>query len=167
MTREITCCFTGPRPKNLPLGGDENSKEITELKEKLLSAVKDAYLDGYRFFISGMADGFDIFAAEAVLELKKSFPEIGLVCAFPCPSSRENRCSFWKRRVENIAEQSKIIVYVEKSHTAGCEHLRNIYMADSSFRIIGWYDGFSGGTAHCWEYAEQSGIETVNLFERG
>ena len=59
--KEITCCFTGPRPPRLPSCGNEASPEICELKERLFAAVKAAYAEGYRNFISGMAEGFDLF----------------------------------------------------------------------------------------------------------
>ena len=35
-------------------------------------------------FISGMAIGVDMIAAEIVLELKKDYPQITLECAIPC-----------------------------------------------------------------------------------
>lgn len=38
-------------------------------------------------------------------------------------------------------------------------------MVDNSSRIIGYYNGLSGGTAHCWNYALENGLETVNLYE--
>ena len=165
MTKEYTCCFTGPRSKNLPLGGDESTEEIAELKEKLYSAIEDAYAEGYRSFMSGMAEGFDIFAAEAVLRLKETRPDVSLVCVFPCPASRDCRNLRSKERLERIVSRASLIIYVENSYVTGCEHLRNIYMADNSCRIIGWYNGLSGGTAHCWNYALSAGLEMINLFE--
>lgn len=57
-----TCCFTGRRPEKL---GHEG-KEIGALLEMvILRAINDEYIS----FISGMARGADIWAAEVVLRL--------------------------------------------------------------------------------------------------
>lgn len=83
MNKETTCCFTGPRPKRLPMEGNEYSAEIAALKTEIRSAVFDAYYDGFRFFMSGMAEGFDLFAAEIVLEMKNEFEGIALISVLP------------------------------------------------------------------------------------
>ena len=57
------CCFTGHRPDKMTLG----EKEIKPMLEK---AIDEAIEDGYVTFITGMAMGVDIWAAEIVLERK-------------------------------------------------------------------------------------------------
>ena len=59
--RNKTCCFTGHRPEKL-------SVNTEFVKEQLKKAIKGAIADGYKIFISGMARGVDIWAAELVLE---------------------------------------------------------------------------------------------------
>ena len=58
------CCFTGHRPEKLSL----SENEVKHLLEK---AIDNAIADGYVTFITGMAKGTDIWAAEIVLEKKK------------------------------------------------------------------------------------------------
>lgn len=55
--RRYRCCFTGHRPEKLG---------VTEEKTKMLlsSAVDDAIEGGFSTFITGMARGFDLWAAE-------------------------------------------------------------------------------------------------------
>lgn len=161
--KEITCCFTGPRPPRLPADGDEASAEIIRLKEQLSDAVEQAYEEGYRGFISGMADGFDLFAAEAVIELKRYRPDAELFAAFPCEASPKNHNTENRLRIAEIMQNVSEAYFVCKEHIFGCELKRNVYMAENSSRIIGYYDGFSRGTAHCWHCAEEHGLELVNL----
>ena len=59
------CCFTGHRPEKLSL----SENEVKHLLEK---AIDNAIADGYVTFITGMAKGTDIWAAEIVLEKKKT-----------------------------------------------------------------------------------------------
>lgn len=54
------------------------------MKEKLKQLIKESISNGYLYFISGLALGFDIFAAEMVLEIKKEYPKIKLIAVLPC-----------------------------------------------------------------------------------
>ena len=62
--RKHRCCFTGHRPEKLSL----SENEVKPLLEK---AIDNAIADGYVTFITGMAKGTDIWAAEIVLEKKR------------------------------------------------------------------------------------------------
>ena len=60
--------------------------------------------EGVIHFISGMAQGVDMYAAEIVLELKKQDPQITLECAIPYerqavqwPEALRNRYFFHRR----------------------------------------------------------------------
>lgn len=70
------CCFTGHRPERLK----QSEKEITVLLE---TAIRAAISDGIVTYISGMARGVDIWAAEIVLRLRAEGEDIHLVCAIP------------------------------------------------------------------------------------
>ena len=80
-----SCAFTGHRPQNLPFGFREDDERCTALKEALkkqnISLITD---ENVTHFISGMALGVDMYAAEIVLELKKTYPGITLESAIPC-----------------------------------------------------------------------------------
>ena len=54
-----------------------------EADAALAETLRQLYAEGYRVFISGMAVGFDLAAAEAVLALREAYPEVRLVCAVP------------------------------------------------------------------------------------
>ncbi|MFR6448175.1 MAG: hypothetical protein ACLUO6_12150 [Ruminococcus sp.] len=68
------CCFTGHRPEKLSL----SENEVKHLLEK---AIDNAIADGYVTFITGMAKGTDIWAAEIVLEKKSGMT----LCASSVP----------------------------------------------------------------------------------
>ena len=165
MNKETTCCFTGPRRPRLPMEGNELSAEIAALKVNIRAAVSEAYYDGFRFFMNGMADGFDLFAAEIVLELKAELEDIALVAVLPYSEAYKNHSAAVKKRLESVIEKADAVISLSEKHIPGCEHSRNKYMVDNSSRIIGYYNGLSGGTAHCWNYAVENGLETVNLYE--
>lgn len=74
--RKRRVCFTGHRPEKLSLS------EL-EIKRKLQVEILEAINERYNVFITGMARGVDIWAAEVVLELKNKGHDIKLICAIP------------------------------------------------------------------------------------
>ena len=66
--KEKTCCFTGHTPKKL-----KGTEEY--IRECLLLQVTQAMEDGYDTFITVMARGVDLWAAEVVLNIKKKQPK--------------------------------------------------------------------------------------------
>ena len=57
-------CFTGHRPEKLRIPEEE-------VKQFLTTEIQKAINEGYITFLSGMARGIDIWAAEIVLDFKK------------------------------------------------------------------------------------------------
>ena len=125
MNPETTCCFTGPRPAKLPMNGNEFTPEILELKSKIRLAVIDSYDEGFRFFISGMAEGFDVFAAETVLELKNELPGISLVAALPYSGAPESHRKVVSNRIKKILSKTDFVISLSENYVPGCEHSRN------------------------------------------
>ena len=69
-------CFTGHRPEKL-----KQSESV--IVKALETAIKEAISDGKNVFISGMARGVDIWAAEIVLRLRNEGQNVKLICASP------------------------------------------------------------------------------------
>ena len=85
-----TCAFTGHRPKDL--GYPESDGRCVALKEKLRTLIiRMMEKEGVTHFISGMAQGVDMYAAGIVLELKEKYPQITLECAIPY----ERQAAYW------------------------------------------------------------------------
>ena len=127
MSRELTCCFTGHRPEKLPWGINEGDSRCVLLKKKLYDAVEAAYGEGIRHFICGMARGCDFYFAEAVLALRREYPDITLEAAIPCAGqsaswSLEHRTR-WSALVEQCDKKTVLQEYftmVMLVDTAAC-----------------------------------------------
>jgi len=76
--RKHRCCFTGHRPEKLTI----SEGQLTKLLE---AEIRRAIDSGHTTFISGMAKGVDIVAAEIVLHLRAQDPRLKLICALPHP----------------------------------------------------------------------------------
>lgn len=161
MERETTCCFTGHRPDKLPWGTNEEDPRCVQLKQRLAQAVERAWAAGCRHFICGMARGADLYFAEAVLELRKSRPEITLEGARPCESQADAWPEAERRRYWSILNRCDYETLVQHHYDRGCMMRRNRYMVDRSARVIAVYDGIpKGGTAQTLAYALRRGLET-------
>ena len=76
-SREHTAAFTGHR------------RYDGECDDALRAVVRELYGRGFRVFWSGMALGFDLAAAEAVLALRGELPGLRLCCAVPFPGQAD------------------------------------------------------------------------------
>lgn len=155
-----TCCFTGHRVQKLPWRSDEKSKACIALKATLRSEIEKAIQRGYKTFLCGMALGFDTYCAEAVLELKKQYPDIKLVGALPCENQDSNWSAKNKARYRLLLNQlDKIRCIYEKYTGVECMFERNRYMVNNSSLMIALFNGKPGGTQSTIEYARQQGLE--------
>ena len=150
------CCFTGHRPDKMELG----EKEIKPLLEK---AIDEAIADGYVTFITGMAMGTDIWAAEIVLERKNQNKDIHLICALPHPNFEKGRSAAEKERFNKILKDADLVKEVNDHYFAGCYQARNKWMVDNSSLIIALFNGGKGGTKNTLDYAERNGVNVFNV----
>ena len=77
------CAFTGYRPQKMPFGFNESDPRCIDFKRRVKETIQALYDMGYRHFISGGALGMDMFAAEAVLELRARHPDMILEMVSP------------------------------------------------------------------------------------
>ncbi len=147
-----TLCFTGHR-RYVPSPDDE---------ARLAAALESAWADGYRVFISGMAPGFDLAAAEAVLRIKR--PDIELVAAIPFLGQPHGYTADDRRRYDMLLDAADEVHILSDHYSHGCYYQRDDWMVDRSSRIICWYDGSRGGTRYTVRRALKAGLDVVNVF---
>lgn len=152
--RKVTCCFTGHRPEKL-------QAPETLVIEKLDAAIGEAIRSGYRIFISGMAKGVDIWAAELVLRYRETNPQIQLVCAVPYPGFGLRWRQEWRSRFLNIIQAADAVHYISQCASYGVYQARNIWMVDRSSLIISVYNGSKGGTRNTLAYAKKRASCTI------
>ena len=123
MKRITTCCFTGHRPEKLNIPR-ETAKNLLE------TAIEDAFSDGFTEYITGMARGIDIWAAEIVLELKKEFPHVRLICAIPFEGFERGWEKAWKEKYTRILHEADEIHYISKKYSREVFQKRNEWMVE-------------------------------------
>ena len=164
-----TCAFTGHRPQNLPFGFNEEDERCIDLKktlrEQIINLIEN---EGVTHFISGMAIGVDMYAAEIVLGLKASYPGITLESAIPCESQAAKWSEALRDRYFDIASKCDKETLIQTHYPPDCMDKRNRYMVDQADVLIAVWDGSPSGTGKTVRYAHQQGksvtvIDPVSL----
>ena len=165
---EISCCFTGYRPQKLPFKVSREDSGYTEFENMLINEIMELTECGCTTFISGMAMGFDIIAAECVLDARELIKDtsIKLICAIPFIDQSEKYPAFWKEKYDRLLEECDEAVLISDKYFRSCYMKRNMYMVDNSDVVMTYYDGLPGGTKNTMEYALKKGRKIINLYEK-
>lgn len=153
--RDITCCFTGHR--RIP---SEKQGIITErLRDELIKLIEQ----GYVYFGAGGALGFDTIAAQVVLELKGTYPQIKLILVLPCKTQTRG----WSKEAIEVYEDIKgkcdKYVYSSEDYDSSCMFKRNRHLIDNSSTCVCYLTESSGGTAYTVDYGKRSGLRIINV----
>lgn len=131
-----SCAFSGHRI----LGEDFDEK-------KLENEVRVLAESGTETFYCGMAEGFDLRAAECVLRLKKEYP-LKLIACIPCAGQEKYFKEEEKKKYYEILEQCDLKTVLAESYYKWCMVKRNDYMEERSNALIAYCRKETGGTAY-------------------
>ena len=152
------CAFTGHRPQKLPFGFNEEDPRCIALKAVIeTQIVNHIELYNVSYFISGMAMGTDIYAAEITLALRQKYPFIFLECVIPCETQTARWNLVWKKRYDHILAECNKKTVLQQLYTPDCMDRRNRYMVDRANYIIAVWNGRAGGTQNTVLYAQNLG----------
>lgn len=150
---EYTACFTGHRVIR--------TTDRPVMGKRLHEAIDLCIENGICWFLCGGALGFDIIAAQTVLELRDSkYPYIRLGLALPC----FDQTAYWPatdiKMYESIKERADKVIYTsDGNYFDGCMAVRNRFMVDSSC-ITAYYQyknwGRSGRNGKLCKVAEKA-----------
>ena len=152
------CCFTGHRPEKLNLSE-------AEVKPLLERAIDTAIENGFTTFITGMAPGVDIWAAEIVLKKRKRNAALHLICAVPHPGFEKRKTKYEEDRYQNIIDNADYTQTICDRYFRACYQRRNEFMVDHSNLVIAVWNGTPSGTKNTIDYAERKGVKVVNVLE--
>ena len=162
-----TCAFTGHRPQNLPFGFNEEDERCIDLKKTLREQIINLIeTEDVTHFITGMALGVDLYAAEIVLDLKSKYPHITLESAIPCETQAVKWSMAQRERYYDIAAQCDKETMLQSHYSPDCMDKRNRYMVDQADVLIAVWDGSPSGTGKTVRYAHQQGKSVITINPR-
>lgn len=145
------CCFTGHRPEKL-------SRSQWVIKMELEFQIRQAVADGFDVFITGMARGVDIWAAQIVLKLRNDGQNVKLICACPYEGVEQRWKPSWQMHYREILKSADLVKYVSDRYCPSCFQVRNEWMVDHASRVIAVFNGKKGGTRNMIAYAEKQKV---------
>ena len=156
--------FSGHRPKKFPWKYDETASDCGALKQILRENVDKFIRQGIVHYLSGMAEGTDIWAAEAVLAARETHKKIKLHCILPCVAQADKWSAASRERYRSILNLADSLYYVNREYRQGCMLERNRFLVDWSTVLFAVYNGEKrGGTAATVRYARKMGREIFTL----
>lgn len=136
-----TCCITGHRKLDIT--------KIEPVKKALSNSIMEAIADGYTNFISGFAEGVDLYFADIVAELKEEY-KLSLEAALPY----RNRINCKEPDFKRLLSESNAVGIHSEVYNKSCYLARNRFMVNASDLVIAVYDGREkGGTVFTMRYA--------------
>jgi len=162
MDNKTAAAFTGHRPQKFPWRYDELDPRCVALKAVLteqITALADA---GITQFLSGMAEGTDVWSALSVLALQEKNPKVKLHCILPCREQADKWTASSQDLYRSILERADSIVYVSRTYHKNCMLERNRFLVDHASALLAVYNGeWRGGTAATMRYAQKLGREII------
>lgn len=155
--------FTGYRPQKMPSGFDEQDERCVDFKRRLYKTIESLIDQGYKHFISGGALGMDMYAAEAVLQLKTQHPDITLEMVSPFDTQAAKWAPQYQRRHDWLFEKADMVTATGHQYTKSAMFTRNKYLVNNADILLAAYDGQPGGTQMTVQYARQMGIQVCMI----
>lgn len=156
--KKFTVCFSGHR--KIP---PELYETVTR---RLEETVVDLIHEGYLYFGAGGALGFDTMAAQTILKLQSTYPDIRLILVLPCVSQTRGWSTSDTEEYERIKGLANKVVYVSQEYSRGCMFKRNRHLVDNSSVCVCYLSENSGGTAYTANYAKTKDVTVINIAKK-
>ena len=150
----FVCAFTGHR--EIPIGDYEKVKAFTKKTVDLLISR------GVTEFISGGAVGYDMLAAEIVLDAKKYAP-VKLVIAVPCKGQERYYSFSDKARYRKILDNADDVVILSEHYYNGCMLVRNRYMVNKADFVLSYCNKTEGGSYYTRCFAKENKKHIIDV----
>ena len=142
---------------------NESDPRCIDFKCRVKETIQALYDMGYRHFISGGALGMDMFAAEAVLELRAQHPDMILEMVSPFDDQAARWSPKLRARHDRLFAQADITTATGHAYTRSAMFRRNHYLVDNADLLLAAYDGQPGGTAMTCELARRYDVPVMKI----
>lgn len=145
-------------------------KFMTRLEFYIIKAYEEY---GVESFYTGGATGFDLVAAEMVINLKHKTSEyngvfsktnIKHILVVPCLWQSNRYSEFWKRKYRFVMNNSDENIYLNNRNNHYLK--RNDYLIENADYILCYCSENKGGTAYTIKRALKKGIPVFNIYDK-
>ena len=165
IAKEKSVSFTGYRTSKI-LKSSSIPNLLEHIKGDIYTAVSQLCSEGYNTFITGMSEGFDLIAAIAVLEFKKTHSDINLIAVIPFEGQDWGYGTEDKDMYKYICDNVDSMVLTSQRYSKDAFFKRNDYLLDNSSAVVCYYDGQRGGTMYTYNRAKKRELPIINIFDK-
>lgn len=167
---EHTACFTGHRPREVmafqPL--DARCERLTEAFDREVQRLVEQH--HVEMFLCGMADGFDLFAAQRLLWLQRMdrIPQsVFLIAVQPYPDHiRSMSRKRWTEAYQEVLFCAQDALVVSSEYGPDAYKRRNAYMVEHARYLLAfWNRSPRSGTGQTVRMAQKQGRTIINLYD--
>ena len=117
---------------------------------------------GAENFLCGMAMGFDLAAAQSVLQFRKKY-KISLTACIPCANQSDTFSESAKLFYSEILSACDKVITLAPEYFSGCMHERDRYMVNNCDTLVCFLRRRYGGTFYTVNYAKKLGKKIIEL----
>ena len=150
------CAFTGHR------NAQYYNECIKPLEPALSEAIKGLLDSGYGEFYCGMAQGFDLMAAQCLLRFKDRYL-FRLIAVKPCADQTSTFTSKNKKLHDEILKDCHDVITLSDVYFKGCMQARDRYLVDNCDALLCFLRKSSGGTYYTVNYAIKKGKKIIEI----
>lgn len=130
----------------------------------LVATIRDLYAEGVRHFRVGMAEGFDLAAGRAVVDIMLSHNDIILEACIPWPTFASRFTAEERSLYNTILSHATVVRYSDNAYHPAIFRHRNDMLVEGADVVVAWWSGTTGGTAYTVKKAKKLGCRIINLY---
>ena len=93
------------------------------------------------------------------MRIRRKNPDLRLIVALPYPDCDSRWSASWRKQYAEVPKAADLVKAISPAYSMASFQKRDEWLVDQSSRVIGVYDGVSGGTKNTIEYAKKCRIE--------
>lgn len=133
-------------------------------EEELRTTILSLYNQGARIFRVGMAEGFDLAAAEAVIEIMDQSRDITLEAYVPWQGFNTRFCGQEQERYQRVLKRCNTITVISEGYRPWVFRERNDRLVEGADYVVAWWNGSSSGTGYTVRKAQKGRSKVINLY---
>lgn len=163
MKNVVKCCLIGYGPEALPFGFNEEERCLS-LKKAIKHEAERMFTEyGATYFLVKMELGIGLFAAQAILELKRDYPQIFLECVIAHEELTTKWAEPFRDRYFKILENCDKETLIQTRQTENCFLKSTSYAIERADIVVNVYDEKIGDSENIMDLSKEKGEMIVTI----